>query len=392
MTTPIIIDESICTGCGLCMFDCPKGVIRRVSKSQVVIEEGCVGCHVCAQICPEGAVRTGHAAAGTVTCDFCPVHCQVPLRHVGACHRFRNECGLLKRVVPLHVFDKDKIKINSINKLPTKPLVTGFGAGTNRQLAPAKIITQDVIDGVEVVTAVTEAVLSFSGLKVKLDVDTYIGAEGSPVTRHKKIVGHVTASEYGSRTISVGGITLLKGLNGLIVARTMTELANKQRVKLKVEEGSRLEIAVNQVPTIDGESVEHTSFGCGSSIGKLFSHHLLKHVDDCIMLDMGISGQMAYHHATIGAKPTGVRMYGKMSTPGRYMVPSGQGWGGTCITDPRDAIAEIDKEVAWPGLRILVTETRAEKGAYFILDNNLEPVEHPLTLELKDLMAFMRTY
>jgi NAD-dependent dihydropyrimidine dehydrogenase PreA subunit len=392
MSTPMVIDETMCTGCGQCMPDCPKGSIRRVSKHLVSINEGCVGCQICAVVCPEDAVRTGQVAPGTAICDFCPVHCQIPLRNVGACHRFRNEGGLLKRVVPLHVFDRSKIRINPINMLPDRPLVTGFGAGTNRQLAPAKIIAQDVVEGVEVVTAVTEAVLSFSRLKVKLDVDTYIGDEGSPVSRQKKTVGYVTASEYGSRTLSVGDVTLLKGPHGHTVARTMTELANKKRVRLKVKGGSRLEIAVNQVPTIDGHDIEHTSFGCGSSIGKLFSHHLLKHVDDCIMLDMGVSGQMAYHHATIGAKPTGIKAFGKMSTPGRYMVPSGKGWGGTCIINPRDAIAEIDKDVAWPGLRVLVTETKAEKAAYFILDEQLEPIEHRLTKELQELMVFMRTY
>ena len=392
MQTPMIIDETICNGCGQCMPECPKGVIRRESKQQVHINEGCVGCQICAAVCPEGAVRVGQIAPDTVTCDFCPVHCQIPLRDVGACHRFRNEGGMLKRVVPLHVFDKSKIGLNPNTMLPNLPLVTGFGAGTNRQLAPAKIIAQEKIDGVEVVTAVTEAVLSFSGLKVKLDVDPYIGDEGSPVTRQKKTVGFVTASEYGSRTLSVGGVTLLKGPHGYTVARTMTELANKKRVRLKVKGGSRLEIAVNQVPAIDGQGIEHTSFGCGSSIGKLFSHHLLKHVDDCIMLDMGVSGQMAYHHATIGAKPSGLKVYGKMSTPGRYMVPSGSGWGGTCITNPRDAIAKIDRAVAWPGLRVLVTETCAEKAAYFILNEQLEPVEHLLTKELQEVMAFMRTY
>jgi hypothetical protein len=337
-------------------------------------------------------MKLGQAVSGTVVCDHCPVGCQIPLKNVGACHRYRNVGEGLKRITPLHVFDKSGTRIDPLKELPVRPLLTGVGAGTNLQLAPARIIAQDSIEGIEVVSAVTEAVLSFSGVRVKLDVDDYIGKEGSAIKREKKTVGYVTATEYGSRTLSVGGVTLLKGLHGHTVARTMTQLANKETVRLQVKNGAKLEIAVNQAPKIDGEVVGRTSFGCGSSVGKLFSPHLLKLVDDCIMLDPGITGQMAYHHAALGAKPTGIKAFGKLSTPGRYLVPSGGGWGGTCIENPRDAIAEIDQEVAWPGLRILVTETRAERVAYFVLDENLEPVEQPLTKELQELVVFMRTY
>lgn len=89
----------------------------------------------------------------------------------------------------------------------------------------------------------------------------------------------LTATEYGSRTFSIGGVTLLKGPHGHTVARTMTQLANKETVTLQVKNGAEIEIAVNQAPKIDGDVVGRTSFGCGSSVGKLFSPHLLKFVD-----------------------------------------------------------------------------------------------------------------
>ncbi len=386
------VQPEICNGCGKCVFDCPKGAIQRVSKKEVRIDEGCVGCRICLKLCPVDAIKETEPAPGTVVCDHCPVHCRVPLDDVGACRRYRNVEGELRRVVPLHVYDKSGTRMNPIDNLPSRPLLTGVGAGTNRPLAPARIIAQDMVEGVEVVTAVTEAVLSFSGVRVKLDLDDYIGAEGSPVLRRKKPVGFVTATEYGSRNMSVGGVTLLKGPHGPTVARTMTQLANKERVELEVRDGAKMEIAVDKPPLINGQEIDRTSFGCGSSVGKLFSHHLLKLVDDCIMLDPGITGQMAYHHAAPGAKPSGIKPCGKMSTPGRYLVPSGDGWGGTFVTDPREAIADIDKNVAWPGLRILVTETRAEKAAYFVLNNDLEPEQKPLTEELENLLIFMRTY
>ena len=392
MTAIMNVRPEICNGCGKCIFDCPKGAIQRVSKSEVRIGEGCVGCRICVKLCPLEAIREMEPAPGTVVCDHCPVHCRVPLDHLGACQRYRNVAGQLKRIVPLHVYDKAKTRMNSVDNLPTRPLLTGVGAGTNRELAPARVIAQESIEGVEVVTAVTEAVLSFSGVRVKLDLDDYIGAEGSPVLRRKKPVGFVTATEYGSRNMSVGGVTLLKGPHGPTVARTMIELANKKRVELEVKGGAKMEVAVDRPPLINGARIERTSFGCGSSVGKLFSRHLLKLVDDCIMFDPGITGQLAYHHAAPGAKPSGITPCGKMSTPGRYLVPSGKGWGGTFVTDPREAIVAIDKEVAWPGLRILITETRAEKAAYFVLNDDLEPEQKPLTEELENLLAFMRTY
>lgn len=392
MSTPMMVDEAKCNGCGLCLLDCPKGTIRRVSEHLVAISEGCVGCQICAKLCRRGALRPGSLAPGTVSCDHCPVLCQVPPGHYGSCHRYRNVNGEIQRDTPLHVFEKSGIRLDPLKGLPTKPLLTGVGAGTNLQLLPARIIAEEAIEGVDVVTAVTEAVLSFSGVRVKLDVDAYIGDEGRPVKRDKKTVGFVTASEYGSRTMSVGGVTLLKGLDGFTVARTMIGLANQERVPLEVEGGAQLEIGIRQHPRINGEIVDCTTFGCGSSVGKLFSRHLLKVVDDCILLDMGITGHMADHHAALGARRTGIQVFGKRSTAGRYLVPSGKGWGGTCIEDPRQAIAGVDKKIAWPGLRILVSETKARQAAYFVLNENLEPVEQPLPPEVQETLNFMGTY
>ncbi len=69
------------------------------------------------------------------------------------------------------------------------------------------------------VTVVTEAPLSYSGIKIKVDTDANLGEEGAPVIYRKKKVGHLTTEEYGSKILSLGGVNLLTGPDGLSVAR-----------------------------------------------------------------------------------------------------------------------------------------------------------------------------
>ena len=60
----IEVDESFCKGCGLCVGDCPQGVLaldmeRLTPKGyhpvQLIADE-CTGCAICAIVCPEAAL------------------------------------------------------------------------------------------------------------------------------------------------------------------------------------------------------------------------------------------------------------------------------------------------------------------------------------------------
>jgi nitroreductase/NAD-dependent dihydropyrimidine dehydrogenase PreA subunit len=54
---PEVIREK-CTGCGLCVEDCPAFVFEMTdSKAAVVRGDWCIGCGHCGAVCPEGAVR-----------------------------------------------------------------------------------------------------------------------------------------------------------------------------------------------------------------------------------------------------------------------------------------------------------------------------------------------
>jgi NaMN:DMB phosphoribosyltransferase len=80
-----------------------------------------------------------------------------------------------------------------------------------------------------------------------------------------------------------------------------------------------------------------------------------------------------------GAKPTGVYLKFKESTPGRYFGDHGNGWGGTSISRPADIIERIDMTVARPGMTIFITETTGQNGAMFEVRENGELAEIPLT-------------
>jgi len=79
-------------------------------------------------------------------------------------------------------------------------------------------------------------------------------------------------------------------------------------------------------------------------------------------------------------KPSGIRVRGRKSTPGRYfkVAAPGSGWGGTNIEDPLTIIEKIDAKTAWPGLRLLMVSTTGEDAEWFVLDGQLKPQKAPM--------------
>jgi 2-oxoglutarate ferredoxin oxidoreductase subunit delta len=61
----IIVDESVCKGCGLCADACPKKLIsldtgrlnpKGYHPARLMEPEKCVGCAACAAMCPDTAI------------------------------------------------------------------------------------------------------------------------------------------------------------------------------------------------------------------------------------------------------------------------------------------------------------------------------------------------
>ena len=60
--------------------------------------------------------------------------------------------------------------------------VTAIGAGTTYpDYKPAPFIVSSEVDGVDMVTVVTEGIFSYCGVKVKIDTDRYLGPEQATV-------------------------------------------------------------------------------------------------------------------------------------------------------------------------------------------------------------------
>ncbi len=367
----IEVDKERCSGCGICVQDCPVGVIRLKDK-KALVREGCTRCGACVRTCPEEALRLDEISPSDIArCDACPISCWIKEGYRGACQRYRNEGGRLRRITPIHPFDEvEEVVGPDLPAAIRRPLVTGIGAGTTYpDCKPAPRIVNSTRKGVDIVTVVTEAPLSYSSVLVKIDTDLRVGDEGAAVLKRKRKVGMVVTEQYGSKMLSIGGVNLLTGKDGLLVARVITDIANRRPVKLRVQEGSRLELQVGQAPVIDGVRTEKMRVGCGSATLGLFAPLLKESADEVIILDSHLTGLLGEHAAGrfVGARPCGVRLKFRQSTPGRYFGDHGKGWGGTSIVNPTDVIAEIDPQMAWAGMRILITETTGQRACLFEL-------------------------
>ncbi len=368
----MIVDWEVCIGCGLCMEACPLGAISMAAEKKASISEICVDCQACTKVCPKEAIGPEpKPKKGGVRCLSCPITCYIKTGHTGACQRFVNLNGELIRNIPLQSYEDVKgIVGEDYEEVIRRPLITGIGAGTTYpDTKPAPYIVQSRMKGIDVVTVVTEAPLSYSGIKVKVDTDLHMGNEGAPVLTGKKKIGHLCTEEYGSKILSLGGANLLTGKNGIAVAKLIVDIANRKEVHLKVEDGSELILQVGKAPIIDGEIGRRMRVGCGSASMGLFGRYFLEAADEVIVLDAHLIGQFTEHAAgrELGAKYSGIKLKARKSTPGRYFGEHGRGWGGTPIENPIDVIEGVEPKIVKPGITVLITETTAERAAMFRL-------------------------
>jgi hypothetical protein len=330
---------------------------------------------------------------GIIRCDACPVLCRIRPGRSGACSRYANEDGQLIRTDPALALARTVEAGGPVVAFaegawdgrmldPSRAFVTGIGAGTTYpDYKPAPFIVGAVHDGVDTVTVVTEGMFSYCGVKVKIDTDRHLGPEAAPVRAKGEQVGHVTSAEYGSQMLSLGGVRHLTGgskKEGNVTCETLLALCAAEPVALAIDGGHEVIVQAGQAPIVDGTPERRMRVGCGSATVGIFAQQWLGHADEVIVVDDHITGVLSEHQAgkVLGMKPTGIRVRGRRSTPGRYfqVAAPGLGWGGTDITDPLAIIESIDPKVAWPGLRLLLTSTTGEDALWCVLDERLRPV------------------
>jgi hypothetical protein len=167
-----------------------------------------------------------------------------------------------------------------------------------------------------------------------------------------------------------------------VTCETLLTLANGSAAELAIDGGASVVVQSGHAPIVDGTPESRMRVGCGSATIGMFAGQWLGHTDEVIVVDDHITGVLSEHQAGrfLDMRPSGVRVRGRRSTPGRYfqVAEPGLGWGGTDITDPLAVIERIDPKLAWPGLRLLMVSTTGEHAAWFVLDEALRPIPAPM--------------
>jgi len=339
-----------------------------------------------------------------IRCDACPVLCYIADGRAGACDRYANHGGLLVRLDPLTVIETRAELVPFLQGMGAgedwdgdlikghRPFITAIGAGTTYpDYKPAPFIVSQQVAGVDMVTVVTEGIFSYCGVKVKIDTDRHIGTERAVVRVDGEAIGHVMTGEYGSKMLSLGGVDHLTGgskREGRVTCDALMHLCNRAAVEVMIDDGARVIIQAGQAPIINGVPEKLMRVGCGSATIGMFAKAWAGQVDEVVVVDDHITGVLSEHQAgkLLDIPPTGIRMKGRRSTPGRYfqVAQPGTGWGGTDVEDPLTILKPFDAKVAWPGLRMLMVSTTGEQWGYYELDAGLspQPAEPPAALRL----------
>jgi hypothetical protein len=357
--------------------------------------------------------RNQRMAAHKIECNACPVLCQISEGKVGACDRYANRGGALVRVDPLLVLQRhlaggtaaqdgglvpflaladaathaadDAEQPGAVGIEPEAGdaalFVTAVGASTTYpDYKPAPFIVSSVLDGVDMVTVVTEGIFSYCSLKVKIDTDRWLGPEQADVRCEGEVVGHVSTAEYGSQMLSLGGVHHITGgskKEGRSTVAMMLALGNLQAVDLQIDGGALVRVQAGQPPVVNGVPEARMRVGCGSATLGIFAQQLAGAADEVVVVDDHITGVLTEHQAgrCLAMRPSGLKIRGRKSTPGRYfqVASPGTGWGGTDLVDPLAIIEHWEPGLAWAGQRLLMVSTTGEHAAWFVLDAALQP-------------------
>src|SRR4030081_813311 len=346
---------------------------------------------------------TTAAGGDKIRCDACPGMGHIKPGAAGACDPYANHDGELVRVDPHIVLERTVSHGGRLvpfqatgdwdGTIVREPnvFVTAIGAGTTYpDYKPAPFIVSSEIDGVDMVTVVTEGIFSYCGVKVKIDTDRYLGPETATVRAQGEAVGHVTTGEYGSQMLSLGGVHHLTGgskKEGRVTCDALMDLSNCKPVELTIDNGAIVVVQAGYPPIVNGVAEERMRVGCGSATIGMFAKQWHGKGDDVVGGDEQNTGGLSKTQTgkLLDIPGTGIKMKGRRSTPGRYfqVAEPGTGWGGTMISDPLSVLGPFDPKKAYPGMTMLMVSTTGEHAAYYELDEALKPIEKQMPADLR---------
>ena len=143
--------------------------------------------------------------------------CYIRPGQAGACDRYANHNGELIRVDPHVVLERAIEAGGSVVPFSAHTedwdgrvvgeqatFVTAIGAGTTYpDYKPAPFIVAAEVEGVDMVTVVTEGIFSYCGVKVKVDTDRFLGPERALVRAEGEPVGAPTGAQLSPAPIAV---------------------------------------------------------------------------------------------------------------------------------------------------------------------------------------------
>ncbi len=258
------------------------------------------------------------AEDGRIRCDACPVLCYIKPGMTGACDRYANHAGTLVRVDPQVVLDGSAQAVPFLEReadwdgdiVGGPTFLTAIGAGTTYpDYKPAPFIVASEVDGVDMVTVVTEGIFSYCGVKVKIDTDRHHRSRTQPGPRRGRADRARDDRRYGSQMLSLGGVHHLTGSGkktGRVTCEALLALSNCQAVELTVDDGAALVIQAGQPPVINGEREARMRVGCGSATIGMFARQWLGKADEVVVVDDHITGVLSEHQA---GKVLGIRRH-----------------------------------------------------------------------------------
>jgi len=207
--------------------------------------------------------------ADKIRCDACPVLCYIRDGLRGACDRYANQAGKLVRVDAHILLERAHAEGGKLVPFLSRAgdwdgtivnealtFVTAIGAGTTYpDYKPAPFIVASEVEGVDMITVVTEGIFSYCGVKVKIDTDRHLGPETAPVRVDGEQIGHVTTAEYGSQMLSLGGVRHLTGgskKEGRITCDALLSLCNGKPVEATIDGGATIIMEAGKAPVING--------------------------------------------------------------------------------------------------------------------------------------------